>query len=63
MAQKIKHNALDDTFAIHKYYLDIINCMPNIVYWIDINCQLKGCNNNFVKLLGLKRMKDFSVVI
>ena len=60
MARKIKNNGQDDRFDIHKYYLDIINCMPNIVYWVDINCQLKGCNNNFVKLLGLKRMKDFS---
>jgi len=45
---------------IHHYYMDIINCMPGIVYWVDINCNLKGCNNNFVELLGLKRLQDFA---
>jgi CheY-like chemotaxis protein len=27
---------------------------------VDINCVLKGCNNAFVKWLGLKRMEDFA---
>ena len=44
---------------IHKYYLDIINCMPNIVYWVDMDCHLKGCSSKFVDLLGIKRLKDF----
>jgi CheY-like chemotaxis protein len=43
---------------IHKYYLDIINCMPNIVYWVDMDCKLKGCSRLFVELLGMKRVKD-----
>lgn len=60
MANKIKKGTQDDSFAIHQYYMDIINCMPNIVYWIDNNCLLKGCNKHFVELLGLKRVNDFS---
>ena len=56
MAQQSKQ---DDILAIHQYYMDIINCMPHIVYWIDTDCLLKGCNHNFIALLGLKRMKDF----
>ena len=47
------------TVAIHQYYMDIINCMPNIVYWIDLNCELKGSNNNFVSLLNIKHLRDF----
>lgn len=49
-----------DGLAIHQYYMDIINCMPNIVYWMDLNCMLMGCNVNFVNLLGLKQIKDFN---
>lgn len=47
-----------DTHAIHQYYMNIINAMPNIVYWIDKECNLKGCNSNFIKLLGLKTLTD-----
>ena len=50
----------DDVLAIHEYYMDIINSMPNIVYWVDMHCELKGCNNQFVKLLGLRLINDFS---
>lgn len=60
MAEKIKTARFDDSFAIHQHYIDIINCVPDIVYWIDIDCNLKGCNLNFVKLLGLKSPKDIS---
>ncbi|HEM0457355.1 TPA: response regulator, partial [Legionella pneumophila] len=28
------------------------------VYWVDKDCLLKGCNQNFIKLLGLKKIKD-----
>lgn len=59
MAQ-MKRDDLTDTFAIHQYYMDIINCQPNIVYWVDLHCNLKGCNTNFVKLLGIKSKNDFA---
>ncbi len=41
---------------LHQYYMDIINCMPNIVYWIDRDGLLKGCNQKFIHLLGLNDM-------
>lgn len=59
MAQK-RRKEDHTTTSIHQYYLDIINCIPGVVYWIDTNCILQGCNHNFVKLLGLKHVKDFS---
>ncbi|MGL6029821.1 MAG: response regulator [Legionella sp.] len=55
------HNGhVDDAGIIHKYYMDIINAMPDIVYWVDINCHLTGCNNQFVNLLGLHELRDFN---
>jgi len=53
------HNSLD-SFTIHEYYMAIINSLPNIIYWIDVNGQLKGCNQNFVHWVGLKRLQDFT---
>ena len=53
-------DVVKENLDIHHYYMDIINCMPGVVYWVDINCNLKGCNNNFVELLGLKRLQDFA---
>lgn len=54
------HNGhVDDAGVIHKYYMDIINAVPDIVYWVDINCHLTGCNNQFVNLLGLHELRDF----
>lgn len=43
---------------VHQYYMDIINCVPDIVYWIDVNGTLKGCNHRFIDLLGLKSLSD-----
>jgi PAS domain S-box-containing protein len=50
----------EDIDALHQYYMEIINSMPNIVYWVDKDCNLKGCNTNFINLLGLNSMKDLS---
>ncbi len=41
---------------IHQHYMDIINCMPNAVYWIDLDCKLLGYNSNFLKLLDLDKL-------
>ncbi|WP_232220554.1 PAS domain-containing protein [Legionella tunisiensis] len=38
--------------------MDIIACMPNIVYILDKNCIFTGGNNNFLKLLGLKNIEE-----
>ncbi len=54
---EIIDSSMDSALAIHQYYMDIINCMPNIVYWIDVNCVLKGCNNHFIKMLGTKKFE------
>lgn len=59
MAQKTEKGFSDVALTIHQYYMDILNCLPNIVYWIDLNCELKGSNHNFVKLLGLNDLHDF----
>lgn len=50
----------DDSHMIHQFYMDIINCIPDIVYWVDTDCNLLGCNNHFVRLLGLQEIRDFN---
>ncbi len=45
--------------TIHQHYMEIINALPDIVYWVDVNCNLIGCNNNFVNLLGIQELRDF----
>lgn len=44
---------------VHKHYMDIINCMPNAVYWVDLDCNLQGFNNNFLKLLRLEELSNY----
>lgn len=44
--------------TIHKQYMDIINALPDIVYWVDIECNLMGCNTNFVSLLGINSVHE-----
>lgn len=58
MPSHTKKRTEDGIDSIHQYYMEIINSMPNIVYWIDAECNLKGCNNNFVKLLSLNTLND-----
>lgn len=50
---------LDGSNQIHQFYMNIINCFPDIVYWVDANCNLLGCNHHFVRLLGLGEPGDF----
>lgn len=50
---------IEDIEAIHQYYMQIINAIPDIVYWVDKECILKGCNRHFSNLLGLHTLKDF----
>lgn len=44
---------------VHNYYRTIISYMPNNVYWLDRNCVTQGCNNNVLKLVGLKSLQEF----
>lgn len=43
---------------LHQHYMDILNSVPDIVYWIDLKCNLIGCNVNFLNLIGLKNPQD-----
>jgi len=52
------HDGIENSPFLHEYYMDIINCMPDIVYWIDKECLLKGCNNNFIELLNITNIND-----
>lgn len=47
-----------DIGVIHQQYMDIINSVPDAVYWVDINCVLLGCNNNFIRLMGIKHHSE-----
>ncbi len=49
----------EDVKQIHQNYMEIMNCLPDIVYWVDVDCNLLGCNNQFVRLLGLNELRDF----
>lgn len=46
--------------VVNQFYQDIIDCMPNIVYVLDKDCTLTGCNTNFLKLIGLKQLTEES---
>lgn len=58
MSSNNKHSQKESIEAINQYYMEIINAMPNVVYWVDKDCNLKGCNRNFCNLLGLQNLKD-----
>ncbi len=58
MPSHTKNRTQEDIDSIHQYYMEIINSMPNVVYWVDIECNLKGCNSNFIKLLGVNALND-----
>lgn len=50
-----------DSFAnIHDYYMQIMNAVPDIVYWVDMNCMLKGYNKSFVDLCEAKKISDLN---
>ena len=44
--------------GVIQYYMDIINSIPDAVYWTDANCQLIGCNLNFLQLFNIKNPQD-----
>lgn len=59
MDENVKNNHKMDIQELHQYYSAILNCMPYLVYWVDENCILQGCNEHFARLLGLKNIHDF----
>lgn len=52
-------NDPNDPAGIHAYYQNIIHAMPNNVYWFDQNSHGLGCNDNVLKMLGLKSHEEF----
>ncbi len=60
MAPINRDKVLTAVEATHQYYMNILNAIPSIVYWIDLQCHLKGCTHAFVEWLGLKSIHDFS---
>lgn len=49
----------DDTDGIMEYFCNIIEAMPNNVYWLNRECITMGCNKNTLKLVGLEKLEDF----
>jgi signal transduction histidine kinase len=49
----------EDARLIKEYFVRIIRCMPNNVYWLDRNCITLGCNDNVLRLVGLEKLEDF----
>jgi CheY-like chemotaxis protein len=50
----------DRVGMIHQHYMDIINSIPDPVYWIDMDCNLAGCNHSFISLMDLKHQSDLN---
>lgn len=50
---------LDTVDEVHAYYQKIISCMPNNIYWLNRENIALGCNNNVLKLIGLKTLNQF----
>lgn len=46
--------------SIKNYYENIIACMPGNVFWIDKNSTHLGCNDNVLRMLGLKSREEYS---
>ena len=48
----------EDARLIKKYFVSLIRCMPNNVFWMDKNVKALGCNDNILKLLGVNELED-----
>lgn len=44
---------------VSEYYESIIGPMPGNVFWIDSLCRCVGCNNDVLKMFGLKSVDEF----
>lgn len=52
-----KSKGQEDSLNLSKYCKDIVNCLPDLVYILDRNCFLSGCNANFMKLCAVDQIK------
>lgn len=57
MSNLKQNREIEDVNNLHDFYMTIINTVPNLVYWVDAECNLIGCNKAFVQLLGLNKLK------
>lgn len=48
-----------DAQSIVDYFENIISCMPGNVYWLNKDSRTVGCNQNVLKMLGLKNQSEF----
>ena len=60
MDENLKNDHQMDIQELRQYYSAILNSMPYLVYWVDENCRLQGCNVHFSRLLGLTNIHDFT---
>ena len=60
MGTKIYMEGTDNHFKTSQYALDLLDSVPDAMYWIDHNCQLVGCNNHFLELIGMTVHKKLS---
>lgn len=47
------------TTGIQGNMLNVINCMPGNVYWLDKHGIMEGCNQNVLDMLGLHSQAEF----
>ena len=48
----------EDALLIRNYFVRLIRCMPNNVYWVDKNGITLGCNNDVLKFVGVEKLED-----
>lgn len=63
MEENLKKDFSEDLIELNRRYLDIINYMPNIVYWINLDCKLRGFNQNFLKLFEENTIPSCSQIL
>lgn len=49
----------EDARLMRHYFMQIISVMPNNVYWRSKEKESLGCNNNVLKMLKLKNVKEY----
>lgn len=58
MEQPVIIENFEEAVNLPKYFIDILNAVPSIVYWVDDECHYAGCNLNYIHFLGLTDVKD-----
>lgn len=61
MANQTPKGVPSDVQAVHDYYAGMMRFIPHLVYWIDEQGLLKGCNQNFKQVCRLKD-RDIGVI-